>query len=126
MFFPREGKFKYEFQKGKPWAHEDLIADFDFPIYKSDEELNEEKEAIIQGQAIYFFDSPKIVEEAYQEYEKVFEQEWNLFLANAEINTQEAQKRRNAIYALGKSILDQIYEAGLIELHASHRRESRG
>ena len=24
--FPKEGKFKYEFQKGKPWLHEDLIA----------------------------------------------------------------------------------------------------
>ena len=27
-FFPREKKFKYEFQKGKPWMHEDLIAPF--------------------------------------------------------------------------------------------------
>ena len=34
--FPKQGKFKYEFQnlKGKPWYHEDLIAPFDFAIKK--------------------------------------------------------------------------------------------
>ena len=31
----REGKFKYEFQKGKTWMHNDLMAPFDFPIYKT-------------------------------------------------------------------------------------------
>ena len=40
--FPKQGKFKYEFQnlKGKPWHHEDLIAPFDFSIKKTKEELN--------------------------------------------------------------------------------------
>ena len=39
FIFPKDGKFKYEFQKGKPWQHVDLIAPFDFPIYKSAEEF---------------------------------------------------------------------------------------
>ena len=43
--FPKQGKFKYEFQnlKGKPWHHDDLIAPFDFAIKKSSEELANEK-----------------------------------------------------------------------------------
>jgi cyclic-di-AMP phosphodiesterase PgpH len=42
--FPKEGKFRYEFQRGKPWMHEDLIAPFDFPILKTEAELAQERE----------------------------------------------------------------------------------
>ena len=34
---PRHIKFKYEYQKLRPWPHESLYAPFNFPIYKSDE-----------------------------------------------------------------------------------------
>jgi len=39
---PREVQFKYEFQKGKPWLHENLVAPFDFSILKSKASLKEE------------------------------------------------------------------------------------
>ncbi|MGB2087742.1 MAG: HD family phosphohydrolase [Psychroflexus salarius] len=42
-FFPTQGKFKYEIVKNKPWQYENLYAPFDFPILKSDEELEAEK-----------------------------------------------------------------------------------
>ena len=42
--FPKSGKFKYNFDKGKPWQSENLLAPFDFAINKSAEEL--EKEAV--------------------------------------------------------------------------------
>ena len=29
---PREGQFKYQYQKGSPWMYENLDATFDFPI----------------------------------------------------------------------------------------------
>ncbi len=40
---PREGKFQYEFQRGKVWQHPTLTAPFDFPIYKSEVELADER-----------------------------------------------------------------------------------
>ena len=53
-FYPREGKFKYEYQKGKPWMHEVLIAPWDFPIYKSEIELNRERDSLLQTFVPYF------------------------------------------------------------------------
>jgi len=44
---PREGKFQYEFQKGKVWQHSTLTAPFDFPIYKSEDELAEERKHVL-------------------------------------------------------------------------------
>ena len=29
---PQEGRFRYEFQKGRPWMHPTLIAPYDFAI----------------------------------------------------------------------------------------------
>jgi len=52
--FPHEKKFKYEFQKGKPWMHEVLIAPFDFPIYKSDAEIKTEKDSMMGHFRHYF------------------------------------------------------------------------
>ena len=52
--FPREGKFRYEFQKGRPWMHENLIAPFDFSIYKSDKQLQDEQDSILQSFYPYF------------------------------------------------------------------------
>ena len=40
---PREGKFQYEFHRGKTWQYSTCIAPFDFPIYKSATELAAER-----------------------------------------------------------------------------------
>ncbi|MDH6533657.1 HDIG domain-containing protein [Parabacteroides sp. 52] len=45
-FFPREGKFRYQFFEGKPWRYELLTAPSDFPIYKTDEEVKTEKDSV--------------------------------------------------------------------------------
>lgn len=45
ILFPKEGKFKYSYQKGKPWIYETLLAPIDFPILKTEHELLAEKES---------------------------------------------------------------------------------
>jgi len=51
---PKTAKFKYEYAKGIPWMHETLIAPFDFPIYKSQEELKHEKDSLLSSFRPYF------------------------------------------------------------------------
>ncbi|MFL2593922.1 MAG: HD family phosphohydrolase [Flavobacteriaceae bacterium] len=41
-FFPKSGKFKYNFENGRPWQSENLYAPFDFAIKKSKEEIYDE------------------------------------------------------------------------------------
>jgi putative nucleotidyltransferase with HDIG domain len=52
--FPRSGGFKYNYQTGKPWPYETLLAPFDFPIAKSEEELNSERQAVAQESPLIF------------------------------------------------------------------------
>ena len=46
IFFPREGKFRYQFFEGKPWRYDLLTAPADFPIYKTDEEIKAERDSV--------------------------------------------------------------------------------
>ena len=39
LILPRSGKFNYDYLKGSPWAYDNLVAQFDFPILKTAEEL---------------------------------------------------------------------------------------
>ena len=43
LVFPRSAKFAYDYRKGSPWTHETLLAQFDFPILKTEEQLREER-----------------------------------------------------------------------------------
>ena len=43
LMFPRTAKFSYDYRKGSPWSHETLLAQFDFPILKTDEQIREER-----------------------------------------------------------------------------------
>lgn len=54
---PRTIKFKYEYQKMRPWQYESLYAPFNFPIYKTSEQLKIEEEASLKDfYPIFVFD----------------------------------------------------------------------
>lgn len=54
---PRTVKFKYEYQKMRPWQYESLYAPFNFPIYKTAEQLKGEEELMLKDfYPIFVFD----------------------------------------------------------------------
>lgn len=52
--FPKENKFKYQFEVGKPWTYELITAAFDFPIYKSDQQVAKEREEVLKDYTPFF------------------------------------------------------------------------
>ena len=42
---PRTAKFNYDYKKGSPWPYETLISQFDFPILKTQDQIQEERES---------------------------------------------------------------------------------
>ncbi|MFW6257720.1 MAG: transmembrane HD family protein, partial [Prolixibacteraceae bacterium] len=54
LILPGESKFKYEYQKGFPWRHENLVAPFDFAILKTPEKIEEERLEQLQSVLPYF------------------------------------------------------------------------
>ena len=53
-FLPRDGKFNYQFDIDKPWKYGQLMATFDFPIYKDDQVVKKEQDSILASFQPYF------------------------------------------------------------------------
>ena len=45
-FLPREQTFAYDYTIGKPWKYGQIIAEFDFPIYKPDQVIRAERDSV--------------------------------------------------------------------------------
>lgn len=73
---PREGKFKYEFQKGKPWQQETVFAPFDFAIYKSAEQLRDEQNKALAKVYPYFILQDQETKSGRVKLEESFSQQW--------------------------------------------------
>ena len=51
---PRMGKFNFDYRRGSPWQYETLISRIDFPILKTREQIEEERERAGKGVVPYF------------------------------------------------------------------------
>ena len=57
--FPRGGSFQYEYQKGMQWRYETLYAPFSFPIHKTEEELQQEREKSMKSNSLFSNATPR-------------------------------------------------------------------
>lgn len=125
MFFPRQGKFRYEYQKGRPWMHEDLIATYDFPIYKQADILKEERAIADKEFKPYFNYNDSVNARKFDEFKHIFYSKWrkqyvikkhkaeNFF----DLESEERQKSLRTVDALFKSVstrISDIYKSGII------------
>ncbi|KAA3697631.1 hydrolase, partial [Bacteroides salyersiae] len=53
-FLPRDGKFNYQFDINKPWKYGQLIATFNFPIYKDNEVVKREQDSLLSTFQPYY------------------------------------------------------------------------
>jgi len=136
--FPRGGKFRYEFQKGKPWMHEVLVAPFDFPIYKPDAVIQAEKDSVLKDFEPYFqYDSSVLIREKSR-LEVLISSAWVDYLKEAEskgmlrsnqVVRQHSPDSLEALYRRSMDeILERLYKRGIVQdpvqLENVHNRES--
>lgn len=69
---PRSTQFSFNAEKGRPWVYSDLSAPFDFPIYKSDEVINRERDSLMKLYEPYYLInkdiSGKQIRQFYKDY----------------------------------------------------------
>ena len=107
FFLPKGGKFKYEFQKGKPWQFENLYAPFDFSIQKTDAEIAKEKQIIESNQLPYYKYDKVEVDKVVELFEKKFEDKWG--------NTELRDRQKKRLKYFSKFILDSVYAKGILQ-----------
>ena len=104
--FPKTGKFRYDFEKGKPWQSENLYAPFDFAIKKSEEALSQERIEIEKTSPIYINVNSEISDKIFESYISEFNK---MFPDSLFFNGEDSK-----LYDLGKNALDTFYSQGLL------------
>lgn len=59
-FLPRESEYNFQFEEGRPWPYSQLMADFDFPIYKSEDLIAKETDSIMRYFTPYFAENDSL------------------------------------------------------------------
>ncbi len=126
-FFPRQINFEYEYSKGKPWMQETIITSFDFPIFKTEEELQKEREEIInENLPIFVFDESTFQKKGIEFIEN-FEQKWSedkkikkdkgfTFFNLFGQKKQATATRKYSLANYGLSVLEYLYNNGIVQL----------
>ena len=68
FLLPKENKFSYEFQAGKPWLHPSLYAPFDFTLKKTKEEIAKERQFVEDQSIAYFFKDTTVIVSVKKNY----------------------------------------------------------
>ena len=110
--FPREGKFKYEYSKNKPWMHETLVAPFDFPIYKPDQQVQRERDSLQRNTKLYFFHDSLVGSNMIS----TFNSDYNSLVSSMGIGAYVSDAWTFTGHVIS-DILNEIYSMGLIERH---------
>ncbi len=115
FILPGEPKFKYEYQKGFPWKHENLVAPFDFAILKTDKELEDEKQEQLKNVLPYFVCDTAVATTNINKLKEDFS------LSNDSLTQQQKQVISKLCEELRK-----IYDAGVLQFSLDTYNEIKG
>ncbi len=119
LFLPKQPRFRYEFQKGKAWNHDNLVSPYNFAILKTQEELARDREQILKTvQPIYTLNA-SISKEQIDQFNMDIAEKWQISnmdsLSNQDLETYQS---------IGNTLLNYIYNRGIISLN--NRYQNKG
>ena len=113
LALPRDSKAGYDYEVGKPWNYAPLIADFEFPIYKSAEQLAAERDSALRTFYPY-----------YNRHEAVAQQQVRNFAADRAAGHFAGVPDAYITYAM--RTLQGVYAAGVISSESMSRLTASG
>lgn len=115
-FLPRDGKFNYQFDISKPWKYGQLMATFDFPIYKDDGVVKREQDSLLARFQPYFRLDTEVGRDAVKKLREDYQSTLRGMLPSTDYVRYIERK------------LNEVYRAGILstERLAALRKDSTG
>ena len=113
---PRERKFRFEYSKGEPWRYEVLIAPFDFRIFKTEQELQVERDSILKNFRPYFVYDSAAVGTVKRQFVTAYESKLPEYKQKYKFLNRRIKTKENVrlVTELMDTILWKVYEKGVI------------
>lgn len=111
--FPSSSQFRYSYTMGEIWGYETLTAPIDFPILKTNDEINRDySELLRQYYTPYFNENQKAVQESIAKFEK------------EEASNSEKYGKQYTLYI--EQALKKVYKEGIISNRDNDEIEKLG
>jgi len=104
---PQEARFRYEYQKGRPWMHATLYAPYNFAIIKSEQEILHERDSLLKDRIPYFVYADSISRTQIDMLEKGIDRMYSS-RANSFIKLNSLKLKLTAIYMA-------VYNVGILD-----------
>jgi putative nucleotidyltransferase with HDIG domain len=111
-FLPRDSKFNYQFSLNKPWKYGQLMATFDFPIYKDEAVVKHEQDSILSTFQPYFQLNKEVEKEAVARLRADYQSHLRNIMPSSDY--MRYLERR----------LAEVYEAGILSPDDLHRLQA--
>ena len=98
---PRAGSFQYEIQAGKPWQYETLLAPYDFPIQKTQDELEDERTRLKANIPRYFSVDQEVLPAVFDAFDKY-------------VAALPASEASNALFVNWRTTIEAMYAIGVV------------
>lgn len=98
LLLPHKISFRYQYELNKPWGYKDLIAPFDFPVYKATSQIEQERDEALKGHLPYY----QLDEQVPTELKKALTANFSASLAPEALNALQIE-------------LAQLYETGVVQ-----------
>ncbi len=117
FLLPNSNKFGYEFQKGEPWKHKNLIAEYDFPVYKNDDVFKQERDSILKNTKPYFKYNGEMLNSVLEKFNSEFDLLATNILSGLK-NTEQTLDLKQNVPKIKKDLRNKIisfYKQGIFE-----------
>jgi len=108
IFLPKQPRFRFEYEKGKIWMHEDLVAPYNFAILKTPNEIKTDREQVLQSVYPVYDNHVETKDEETERFVNELEGKWK----GSGLEDKEMPLYSSTV----KQILGHIYNRGIIAL----------
>jgi hypothetical protein len=118
FLFPYKSGQQYEYEIGRPWVYDNLVAQTSFGILKSKEQLEEEKEQIREEFNPYYTLDTSLLEKSINSFDQKFK--------NLRDELSQSEQGDNLVdnatpyINISHDLLNQIYNQGVLDTSAMH------
>ncbi len=116
--FPNNVKFKYNFAKGQTWTYADLRSPFDFPIKKTDQEIEKEIALLDKNFHPYYVYNSELISQKKNDFTQLVQSK--IAMPYSDSLYKDIVENEAAYLRFGLSLIDSIYRKGIIKLDLKH------
>src|SRR5690606_33392290 len=111
MLLPKQPRFRYEYEKGKVWMHEDLVSPYNFAVLKTQAELDRDRENVLKSVYPVYNHNTQVAEQQIARFETDLPEKWQAAGLDSLDENQSIYKRT------GTQLLNEVYRRGVIALN---------